>query len=168
MTLTAKQEKFAQCIADGYYVYALCHPTTGQRFYVGKGKGDRALHHVRDCRSGKIYNGAKHNVISEILKSGLEPVIHIIADGLSESDAYRLEWLEIEAGKDELTNIVHGSASRSEKWQAVSNKLLEEIGEFEDWFARGGPEMLAIYEKSYGGPKAFHAMLVDAAKSIAR
>jgi hypothetical protein len=50
--LTAKQEHFAQCIADGmtqaenrFYVYALVDPRDESIFYIGKGTGNRVAHH---------------------------------------------------------------------------------------------------------------------------
>ena len=49
--------------AKRYYVYGLIDPKTKEPFYVGKGKGDRALHHLSENEN---INEAKQRRIKEI------------------------------------------------------------------------------------------------------
>jgi len=75
-----------------YYVYVLVDPSSLVPFYVGKGKGTRAFHHVRDVRRNrKSYNTLKDSVIHSILASGAQPIVEFIAQGLTEGLAYDLE-----------------------------------------------------------------------------
>lgn len=89
----------------GYYVYLYVDPRNKEPFYVGKGKGDRALAHLRD--DGESRKVAR---IKEIHAAGLEPQIDILVHGLSsEEAAYRIEAAVIDAiGADRLTNEVRG------------------------------------------------------------
>jgi hypothetical protein len=92
----------------GYYVYAYVNPVDGSIFYVGKGKGRRALSHLQDTsRSEKVAT------IQDILAGGKPPDIHIIAHGLKdEQTALRIEAAIIDAiGLPSLTNRVHGYKS---------------------------------------------------------
>lgn len=93
----------------GYYVYVYVNPLTQSIFYVGKGKGGRALAHIDDVEKRKV---AK--VIRSIRAEGAEPVIEILAHGLSSEDAaYRVEAAVIDAlGISGLANAVHGWRSR--------------------------------------------------------
>lgn len=72
-----------------YYVYALVRPDTGSIFYIGKGSGDRAEHHIkwpdRQC------NPHKANIIRKLDNLGSPARVEIIIDGLSESQAYEAE-----------------------------------------------------------------------------
>ena len=44
-----------------YYVYLLVNPITNKIFYVGKGKGNRALQHYKDYKKCKEKNSFKSN-----------------------------------------------------------------------------------------------------------
>ncbi len=97
-----------------FYVYHLIDPTTQLPFYIGKGKGQRAWSHLnhRDCE--KSY---KQNKIDSIRRQGAEPIVQLIKENLTESEAFNLEIAEISkygrSGLDEnglLTNRTLGGA----------------------------------------------------------
>jgi len=89
----------------GFYVYLYVDPRTNEPFYVGKGRGNRALAHLRDTSES-----AKVARIKEIQAVGLEPHIDILVHGLSsEEAAFRIEAAVIDAiGPEKLTNAVRG------------------------------------------------------------
>ncbi len=103
-----------------YYVYELVDPRSGQPFYVGKGKGDRARTHLT---LGKITNNPRKDCrISEIRRSGYEPKINIVLENLTNDEAYLQEENLIKTygrfGYDEngiLTNIKKDAKPPSQK-----------------------------------------------------
>ena len=88
----------------GHYVYLYIDPGTGRVFYVGKGAGNRAFSHLLD-RS----ESAKQKRIREIRKLGGEPRIELLAHGLDEPTALRVEAAAIDLlGKENLANRIQG------------------------------------------------------------
>lgn len=92
------------CRKLGHYVYLYVDPASGEVFYVGKGRGNRAFHHLADRSESK-----KCARIRAIRKTGQEPHIELLAHGLAERAALQLEAAAIDLLKREaLTNRVDG------------------------------------------------------------
>lgn len=100
-----------------YYVYTLVDPRTNEVFYVGKGKGERALDHVAQVRqlvrSGTALVSEKHRRIKAILDDGFEggPHARVIARFEDEKQAHAVESVLINFSYDferQLTNAVRG------------------------------------------------------------
>lgn len=75
-----------------YYVYALCRPT-GEPFYIGKGKGSRALHHVGEAKQGpRLFqqNPHKNNIIRKMRRSG--DVVHYKLAGIFDDENESLDF----------------------------------------------------------------------------
>jgi len=103
--------RFPQAVAKhlGYYVYLYVSPETGEPFYVGKGRGNRALCHV----AGE--GDTPHDeVIRDLRKRGIEPRVEILIHGLEdESTALAVEMAAIDLLKlEKLSTCVHGHHSR--------------------------------------------------------
>ncbi len=96
-----------------YYVYRLIDPRNGETFYVGRGKGDRIFHHIREEKNFlKEYDEAslKIQTIRKIKNAGLE-VLHIIhRHGMDEPTAKIVEAALIDVFPG-LTNIVSGEGA---------------------------------------------------------
>ena len=89
----------------GHYVYLYVNPLDRSVFYVGKGRGTRALAHFRaDDRH------AITKTIRDIKAAGETPQIEILAHGLgSEKAALRVEAAAIDLiGLPNLANSVRG------------------------------------------------------------
>lgn len=88
---------------NNYYVYVYIDPRNYEEFYYGKGKGNRKQAHLSDESDTD-----KTKIIKAIQKEGLEPIIKVIAKGLTESEAFLIEKTLIwKLGKN-LTNISSG------------------------------------------------------------
>lgn len=89
--------------SNDYYVYVYIDPRNYEEFYFGKGRGSRKDVHLSD---GSDSEKAKR--IAAIRKVGLEPIVRVIAKGLSEHDALLVEKTLLWKLGRQLTNISSG------------------------------------------------------------
>lgn len=93
--------------ALGYYVYVYSDPDTKKPFYVGKGKGNRVFSHLSDQSESE-----KVRKIESIRAKDKEPIIEILAHGLDEETAFKVEAAAIDLiGIENLTNMQRGHES---------------------------------------------------------
>jgi len=87
------------------YVYIYSDPETGIPFYVGKGKGGRALDHLDD-----VGDNEKARTIKKILEGqGKEPLMEFLIYGVDEDIALKVEAAAIDLiGIDNLANRQRG------------------------------------------------------------
>lgn len=106
----------------GYYVYLYVDPRTDKPFYVGKGKGERVLAHLKDD-----HDSDKVRLIAEIRAAGMEPRLEILAHRLKDEEtAFRVEAAVIDVlGLDDLTNMVSGWRSLQ-----IGRMTLQELSAF--------------------------------------
>lgn len=114
---------------SSFYIYALKDPRSSpaKPFYIGKGTGTRAWEHtnvVDDTRKGRR--------IAEIHTAGFEVIVSVLADGLAEFQALKLESeligaFGIESNGGLLTNsVVPGGVNvRVRKGLVVPSGALE-------------------------------------------
>lgn len=86
-----------------YYVYVYIDPRNYEEFYYGKGKDSRKDAHLLDNSDSE-----KARRIADIKKLGLEPIIRVIAKGLSENDALLVEKTLLWKLGKHLTNVSSG------------------------------------------------------------
>ncbi|MGY6520507.1 MAG: ADP-ribosylglycohydrolase family protein [Mongoliitalea sp.] len=75
---------------ENFYVYVYIDPRNYEEFYYGKGKGSRKEAHLKFDENAENDSG-KTKIIREIKKEGLEPIIKVIAKGLTEKEALLVE-----------------------------------------------------------------------------
>jgi hypothetical protein len=90
---------------DRFYVYTYIDPRSFKPFYYGKGHGSRQFSHLLDSKESE-----KTERINEIRKEGLEPIIRVVAKGLTEDQALLVEKTMIWSSS-ELANVATGSFS---------------------------------------------------------
>ena len=105
-----------------YYVYVYIDPRNYEEFYYGKGKGTRKYSHLSDSNDTQ----EKTMRIQEIRKSGLEPIIKVIAANLTEHEAFLIETTLIWKLGRLLTNKVAGQYS--EKFRKPNTLHLDLYG----------------------------------------
>jgi len=92
-----------------YYVYVYIDPRNFEPFYYGKGEGARKEEHAKSKAESR-----KANRIKQIIAAGAEPIVKVIAKGLTEEQAYLVE-----------TTLI---------WQAEGRTLNEAAGPFSKHF----------------------------------
>ncbi len=136
--LPARYAQISPAVAErlGCYVYALADPRNGSVFYVGKGKGGRALQHARDALDENVISDKLDRIrcINEAT-DGMGPEVFIVRYGLTTETAKEIEASLIDALRwfsPTLANAVRGHGSdygirtlRSylEDWQATPMQL---------------------------------------------
>ena len=88
---------------NDYYVYVYIDPRNYEEFYFGKGRGSRKDAHLSDGSDSE-----KTRRIAAIFKEGLQPIVRVIARGLSEHDALLVEKTLLWKLGRQLTNISSG------------------------------------------------------------
>ena len=86
-----------------YYVYVYIDPRNFEEFYYGKGKGSRKESHLYDETDSD-----KTKRIKAIQDDGLEPIIRVIASGLSQDEALLIETTLIWKLGKFTTNLASG------------------------------------------------------------
>jgi hypothetical protein len=123
-------------MGNRFYVYELSDPRTGVTFYVGKGCGNRAHHHVAEVRCGRVKNAHKHKVISDIIAAGLSPVVTIISERLNEQEAFSLERDRIRFyGFRQLTNIQPGTLTSIDRSKVEAQIDLSKLKSHDQWLS---------------------------------
>lgn len=89
--------------SNAYYVYVYIDPRNYEEFYYGKGRGSRKDSHLSDSSDSE-----KAKRIAAIRKSGLQPIVRVIASGLSEHDALLVEKTLLWKLGRQLTNVASG------------------------------------------------------------
>lgn len=152
----------------GFYVYFLIDPRDGEIFYIGKGSGNRASHHVNEWKSGRTCNAPKVARIADIKADGCDVIEAIFRCGLSEQRAFQKERELILALADAgLTNIAQGVLTDEEVDRARAELLLSRLKSFERWNREMRPSVRDWVESQYGTTKAFYDLFVDRVKEFA-
>ena len=98
MPRTPSVPTIPQAVAQklGHYVYLYVNPLSGEVFYVGKGKGSRALAHLEDVDKRRM-----QKIIRQIRDAGAQPAIEILAHSLPDAQTA----LKIEAAAIDLLGV---------------------------------------------------------------
>lgn len=116
-----------------YYVYKLIDPRINLPFYIGKGKNNRCMDHLKETVDNTS-NINKFHRINEILNSGNNVHIEKIKENLDEESAYRLEEdMILYYGREGieyngiLTNICNSSRPPSHKGRSKTEDHKQKI-----------------------------------------
>jgi len=104
---------------NDFYVYEHWRPDKGVCFYVGKGRAKRAWRMAQR-------NDRHKAVVSKLTALGLCVDVRVVAEGLSETEAYDLERTRIEMHKSGfLANLTGGGAGLPDPNRAVRSAMSE-------------------------------------------
>jgi|GEM_PF-278174 len=112
---------------ENFYVYVYIDPRNFEEFYYGKGKGNRKEAHLKFDENSDN-DSEKTKIIKEIKNEGLEPIIKVIAKGLTEKEALLVEKALIWKLGKTLTN--KSSGHFAEKFRP-HNKLHLDLSGFD-------------------------------------
>jgi hypothetical protein len=119
-------------LAVGYYVYTIS--VAGVVRYIGKGKGQRLYSHMKEVRSRLKRDfrlrsiGRMQRNLTKALLSGAQVIEQVLIDGLTEKEAYKLEYDKLReyvfAGKrDQLWNAIPASIQTPQEIRAYTERL---------------------------------------------
>jgi len=114
-----------------YFVYIYRKPDTLIPFYVGYGKNNRHLDHLKEAKRNPIPTKSEYklNTIRKILRDGSQPIIEIVEKDLNKETACELEeFLISEIGRADLntgtlTNLTKGGDGNRE-WTPFLRKAM--------------------------------------------
>ncbi len=92
---------------DDYYVYVYIDPRNYEPFYYGKGKGSRKEAHLESRHESR-----KLRRIKQIKAAGQDPVVKVIASGLTEDQAHLVETTLIWQADGKTLNEAAGFFSK--------------------------------------------------------
>jgi uncharacterized protein len=95
-------------MANDCYVYVYIDPRNFEDFYFGKGRGARKNAHLIDSSDSE-----KARRIRAIRNAGLEPIVRVIARGLSDHDALLVEKTLLWKLGKQRTNVAGGHYSEN-------------------------------------------------------
>ena len=156
--LTAKQKRF--------YVYMLVDPRTSSPFYAGKGCGNRASRHESLARLYVVDNAPKYAVIRSIIDSGLSVSIEMVAQDLTEQEAFSIERGKI-AELQGLTNISLGVCTNEEKSKIEAQCMLSRMKTCDQWIDGLSSERRDQVFRVFGAPREFYEKFVVALREVA-
>ena len=130
-----------------FYVYELFDPRCGSTFYVGKGKNERYMAHLKEAEAGK--RSRKCDMIRGILSSKNSYCWRIVSHHKDEQEAYDAEAdLINEYGLENLTNILPGGGRAYQAYKAA--------------YVRRGSRNAEEYLKSNGFKVGLKLAMIDA------
>jgi hypothetical protein len=93
---------------NDYYIYVYIDPRNFESFYYGKGKGSRKEEHPKSKHESR-----KLRRIKQIKAAGEDPIIKVIASGLTEDQAYLVETTLIWQADGKTLNEAAGKFSKN-------------------------------------------------------
>lgn len=109
-----------------YYVYAYFDAVTNDVLYIGKGKGGRLNDHINAARFTRKHssNNHWHYKLCDMLRAGNEPVIKMLAENLTSSEALSIETRLIEQlGRRDYDDdgVLYNACKRSNDWTGMKH-----------------------------------------------
>lgn len=114
-----------------YFVYVYKNPDSLIPFYVGLGKNQRHLSHLKEAKRNPNPKPTEHklNTIRKLINDGKEPIIEIVSSNLTKLEAIREEQRLIaeigrkDLGTGPLTNQTMGGDGVREWSKEMKNKM---------------------------------------------